>query len=298
MGVVKDKPRRGVMTNIHFLISNVWRWDKGLFALFGLSIILGAVLPFVGIFAPKFLRDELTGARRVQVLVSILVIYFILSASIEYLVAYLKGICFPRLIGVRFKYMNMLHEKSMVMDFKHTENPKTLNDIQSAWMAVDNNDYGIEGIFHRIFSLFSSALAFGGYVTIVATLNPLVLAYLIANVLIVYFLTLKVKKYEHSKKDEISELDRKAGYIYETMYDFSYGKDIRIYSLGNWLSNKFQSFKAARLEVSKDIRYKYFATSVVDVILLLIREGIIYAYLIFRVAVDRKSTRLNSSHKI
>ncbi|GCD11505.1 ABC transporter ATP-binding protein [Clostridium tagluense] len=279
----KDQENRSVMTNIKFLVANAWKWDKGLFGYFGFYTILTAMLPFIGIFAPKFLIDELTGAKRTDILMMIIVIFFVLSVTVNYLVAYLGGAYYPKMIKIRFKFITMMQKKSMTMDFKYTEDPKTLNDIENAWSAAENNDNGIEGVFHRLFALFGSTIAFMGYIAIVSTLNPFILLYLLANVLVIYFLTLKVKRYEHSRKDDISELNRKSGYVYNIMHDFSYGKDIRIYGLENWFSKKFKNFRGEKVKINEKIKYKYFVVSALDVMLLLFREGIIYAYLIYRV---------------
>lgn len=280
---IKEKQKRSVIANIRFLVSHAWKWEKGVFGYFGLYTILSSVMPFIGIFAPKLLIDELTGAKRTENLFWILVAFLTVSVVVNYLVPYLSGAYYPKMVKVRFGFISMLQKKCMSMDFKYTEDPKILNDIESAGRAVSNNSDGIEGVFHRLFGIFGSAVSFLGYVTIVAVLNPFVLLYLILNVLINYFLTLKVKNYEYSRKDEVSELDRKANYIFKTMYDFSFGKDIRIYYLGNWIAKKFESFKFNRMKIFKNIKYKYLSVSAVDVLLLLIREGVIYAYLIYRV---------------
>lgn len=277
------KNQRSLKTNIKFLIHNAWIWDKKVFIYFGIYTVLAAIAPFIGIFSPKFLIDELMGPKRVNNLIVIIGIFFILSSAINYSIAYLKGAYYPRMILIRFKFTCMLQKKSLIMDFKNTENPKILNDIESAWTSVSNNDTGIEGMFHKLFGVFGSIIAFMGYVTIVATLSPLVLAYLIINVLITYFLNLKVKRYEYGRKNDIADINRKSNYIYKTMYDFSYGKDIRIYRLNKWLSNKFKNFKKNHVGIYKKIQYKYFKAAVVDVLLLLVREGIIYAYLIYQV---------------
>lgn len=277
------KNQRSLKTNIKFLIYNAWIWDKKVFVYFGMYTILSAIAPFIGIFLPKFLIDELMGPKRVNNLIAIIAIFFILSSFINYFIAYLKGAYSPRMILIRFKFTSMLQKKALIMDFKNTENPKILNDMDSAWNAVSNNDTGIEGMFHKLFGVFGSLIAFIGYVTIVATLSPVVLTYLILNVLITYFFNLKVKKYEYSRKIDVADINRKATYVYKTMYDFSYGKDIRIYGLNKWLSNKFKNFKKNHMDIYKKIQYKYFKAAVVDVLLLLVREGIIYAYLIYQV---------------
>lgn len=279
----KEEKKRSTFTNLKFLISKAWTTDKSLFWDFGCYTLMTAVAPFIGIFIPKFLIDELMGAKRTEVLILILGGFFLLSAIINYLTAYFYGAYYPKVIVTRFKFINMMQEKCMNMDFRHTENPDTLNNMESAERAISSSGTGIEGIYHKLFGLLGAGISFLGYVAIVAVLNPLVLLYLIFNVLVTYFLTLKVKTFEHSKKDEISDKDRKAEYIYKTMYDFSYGKDIRIYKLGAWFSRKFQHFKNEGVEIQRKIKYKYFKVGVVEVLLLLLREGIIYGYLIYRV---------------
>lgn len=281
--IKRKKEKRSTFTNLKFLISKAWAIDKALFWDFGCYTLMTAIAPFIGIFTPKFLIDELMGNKKTETLVLILGGFFLLSALVNYLSAYFYGAYYPKVVVARFKFINMMQEKCMNMDFRHTENPETLNHMESAERAISSSGTGIEGIYHKLFGLLGAGISFLGYVAIVAVLNPLVLLYLIFNVLVAYFLTLKIKTFEHSKKDEISDKDRKAEYIYKTMYDFSYGKDIRIYKLGAWLSKKFQHFKDEGVEIQRKIKYKYFKVGVVEVLLLLLREGIIYGYLIYRV---------------
>lgn len=275
--------KRSVFTNVIYLLKCAWKWNKEVFAYFGFHTLFASIAPFIAIFVPKFIIDELTGNKDAQKLIIIIGSFFLISSIINFLVTYLESISEPKLIEVRMNFISLLEEKAMSMDFKYTENPKTLNDLENAWKAANNNIDGIEGVFHRIFSILGSIFAFLGYVSIVATLSPLVLLYLLANVLITYFFTLKAKKYEYSKKDDVATHKRKGNYIYNTMYDFSYGKDIRIYNLKTWLSNLFKESNNSRLKIHKDIKFKYFLVAALDVFLLLFREAIIYAYLIYKV---------------
>ena len=281
--IKKEEIKRSLWDNMAYLISNAWKINKKAFIYFGIFTILTSIQPFIGIFIPKYLIQELTGAKRQEVIILIIGIFFILSSLIGFFSAFLGGIKLPEMIKIRFEFMQNLHRKSMCMDFKHTEEPKTLNDMQSAWRAVNNNDDGIEGVYHRLFEIAGSVIAFLGYITIVMTLSPWILIYLIVNVIAVYFLTLKVKKYSHSKKDKISEVERKSQYIYRTMYDFSYGKDIRMYNMTGWLADKFKLLTKEREYINKNIKYKYFGVAVFEIGLLLVREGLVYAYLIYMV---------------
>ncbi|MGH4126294.1 MAG: ABC transporter ATP-binding protein [Clostridium sp.] len=275
--------KRGVMNNIGFLVKNICKWDKKVLFYFGLCTIVTAILPFISIFAPKFLIDELMGANRAKSLITILLSYFVISAALNYLNAFLEGAYSPRLMDIGFRFESLLNEKCMNMDFKYTQDPKTLNDIETAGIAVSGAVTGIQGVLRKLFGLFGAGIAFLGYVTIVVTLSPWVLLYLIVNVATIYCLTIKVKKYEYSKKDDISELNRKGKYIYDIMYNFAYGKDIRIFNLSQRIANKFQGFNIEQVKIHKDIKYKYFKVDVVDAFLLFIREGLVYVYLIYKV---------------
>lgn len=286
---MKGDKQRTVANNMKFLIGNAWRWDKRLFICFGLYTIITALLPFIGIFTPKLLIDELMNQKRIEFLIIILVSFFLISAITNYLTSYLYALCYPRMTKLRFKYINMLQKKCMTMDFQHTEDKDILNNVDVAWNALNNDSDGIQGVYIKLFGVLGSMISLLGYITIVITLSPLVLLYLITNVVITYFLTLRAKKFEHSKKDENAEYNRKANYIYNTMADFAYGKDIRIYELGDWLSSKLKNFRNGNMGIFKKVKYKYFSAAVVDITLLLLREGIIYTYLIFKVLVKGMS---------
>ena len=279
----ENNDRRGLISNVKFLIRKTLKWDKKLLYYFGLFTIVTALIPFINIFAPKFLIDELMGANRAQRLIIIILSYFIISSLLNYLNSYLEGSYSPRLMDITFKFTNLINEKCMTMDFKYTENPKILNDIETAGKAVAGAAFGIESVIRKLFGLFGLGIAFLGYVTIVATLSSWIILYLIINVWIVYYLTTKVKKYEYKTKDDVSELNRKSKYIYDIMCNFTYGKDIRVFNLSQWIANKFYKFKKDQVKIEKDIKYKYFKVAIVEVFLLLIREGIVYAYLIYKV---------------
>ncbi|WP_235700161.1 ABC transporter ATP-binding protein [Clostridium senegalense] len=179
--------------------------------------------------------------------------------------------------------MNLMQEKCMTMDFEYTEDSKILNDIETCSKAIGDNTNGIEGVYHKLFELFGAVIAFLGYITIVLTLSPWILLYLLANVSFVYYLTMKIKKYRYSKKDDLSNYSRKRNYIYDIMYNFSYGKDIRIFNLSLWLQDKFNLFNNSKVNIESTIKNKEFKVSIVSIILLLIREGLVYFYLIHNV---------------
>lgn len=281
--MINTTKNRGVFNNIIYLIKNIWQYDKGLFLIFVSYIFVVSVLPFVDIFGPKLLIDEITTLKRPKSVFFILIIYFFMTATLSYLLSNLEVLSSSRILRVRFQFMKKLQRKTMTMEFKHTENPEILNNVETAWRAANSNNIGIEGMMNKVLFIIGSLISFMGYAAILMKLNLLVLIYLILNLTIVYLFTIKVKKYEHSQKDTISTSDRKSKYIYDVMYNFSYGKEIRIYNLSSWFIDKFNMYKADKLNIEKSIIGKYFKVSLLDILLCIVREGIVYGYLIYRV---------------
>ncbi|MDK0709544.1 ABC transporter ATP-binding protein [Clostridium perfringens] len=278
-----NKKKGTLLSNLKYIMGYAWSQDKVLFVQCGVYTILASIAPFIGIFLPKFLIDELLGQRRIEIILMTLIGFFLLSSVVNYSIAWLRCAYSPRVTKIRTDYITMISDKIMKMDFKNTEDPEVLNKIKSVMNAVMSNNTGVEGVYHTLLGLFGRLTAFVGYISIVLFLSPWILLFLIINVLISYALTMRVKKYEYSQKEKAADKDRRTFYVFDTMYDFAYGKDIRIYDLKNILIDKFKKFRGERIDISNDVQEKQLKVKIVDVILLVIREFVVYGYLIYNV---------------
>ncbi|HAT4251481.1 TPA: ABC transporter ATP-binding protein [Clostridium perfringens] len=278
-----NKKKGTLLSNLKYIMGYAWSQDKVLFAQCGVYTILASIAPFIGIFLPKFLIDELLGQRRIEIILMTLIGFFLLSSVVNYSIAWLRCAYSPRVTKIRTDYITMISDKIMKMDFKNTEDPEVLNKIKSVMNVVMSNNTGVEGVYHTLLGLFGRLTAFVGYISIVLFLSPWILLFLIINVLISYALTMRVKKYEYSQKEKAADKDRRTFYVFDTMYDFAYGKDIRIYDLKNILIDKFKKFRGERIDISRDVQEKQLKVKIVDVILLVIRECVVYGYLIYNV---------------
>lgn len=278
-----NKKKGTLISNLKYILGYAWKQDKILFLQCAIYTVLAPAVTFLGIFLPKFLIDELMGQQRIEVILIILASFFMLSSIANFIVSWLRNAYYPRVVKLRMDYISKISEKAMRMDFKNTEDPEVLNKIESVYNAVSSNNTGVEGIYHLLLGLCGKLTAFIGYISILFFLSPWILLFLILNVLISYFLTFNVKKYEYSLKDDVADKDRRSFYAFDTMYDFAYGKDIRIYNLKNLLVNKFKKFRGARLDISKALRKKEIKAKLSDVGLLVVREAVVYGYLIYNV---------------
>lgn len=282
----KTKERNKVQfkKNIKFLFKNTVRIDKGLFYYFGIVTIITSIIPFIGIVTPKLLIDELTILKRPKVLVLILISFFIASAIFNFFSWYMNAVADGRMIKVRMKFMNEMQRKTLIMDFEKTEDKDVLNKMENIFeKALGSNNRGIEGIYHRMFEIGGALIAFIGYSTIILSLHPLILLYLVFNVIAIYLLINKIRKYEYSRKDDVAQNDRRSRYLFDIMYDFSYGKDIRVFNVKNFIKEKYIISGDEKISIENDIKTKKLKVSLISILLLLIREGVAYGYLVYMV---------------
>ncbi len=273
---------RGILNNLQYLFKFIWECDKSIYGIMAFYTLLTAIAPFIGIFAPKFLIDELIKGKRPEMLIGIIVAFFVLSALVSYLTQFCLGKYFPKKYRFAAVMEAKLKEKSMRMDFKNTEDPMAMDKLHFATEAISAWGEGVAEIVNRTFFLLGRLISLVGYLWIITVLNPLLILFLAVNMVVVYFVTEHAKKEQLKVGKTISAKERRGSYIGKVMYDFEYGKDIRIYNLGEYLANKYWFYKKPRVDLYKDYCAKNFLTALVDGLIMILREGLVYAYLIYK----------------
>jgi ATP-binding cassette subfamily C protein len=110
-----------------------------------------------------------------------------------------------------------------------------------------------------------------------------VLLFLAVNMAVVFIIPLKAKVFELKTIKEMSPFERRGGYLEETMHDFSFGKDIRVYGLSNWIYRKFRENFACGQKVYAKIEQSNLLLGADDVFLAMLRDGLAYGFLIYGV---------------
>lgn len=173
-------------------------------------------------------------------------------------------------------------EKKLSIDYEYLEDPNVQIMASKASSASSNN--------HTLIATFPSTLSgfavniicfflFGG---ILSTLNPLIILILIATTFVNYAPQKWLRNYSHRTKDKREAESRKLSYFQELSRDFSTAKDIRLFSMSQWLTEKASSTVQKYKGLLLDLENKSFLASLVDFAVALLRDGAAYAYLIWR----------------
>lgn len=279
------KKKYNLIQNMAYVLHGVCKYNKWILFFIIANTLVTAVSPFIGILFPRQILDELLTLKRPDKVFLLLIFFFLASSAASYLTQYLKGAFMAQPVRVTAPCMNKLYQKCMDISYQCTEDPDFLNHVQSASKGGGKNDYdGISGMLHKWFEAPGAVFALCGYITIVSRLNVLILAYLVCAIGINYAFLMACTKYEHGRRDELAAKERRSNYLYDIMYDFSYGKEIRLYALPEWLGSRFMLYRDEIRKIKESIKNFEMFGAWIDILLSFIREGIVYTYLVFMVA--------------
>ena len=186
--------KHSTISNLMYTLKQAWEIDKAAILSIAVYSLLNALYPFIGILAPKFLIDELTGQGRTEVIVGIIAGMLLLSLSCGYLIDSLRIGSNNKVGLLRHFFKKKINEKALTMKFEYTEEPDALDKLQTARESVYIWGDGMVQAIFETFAFLSLAVAIVGYFGIMVTLHPLIIAIIVINVAVVFYLNNKAKE--------------------------------------------------------------------------------------------------------
>ncbi len=184
-------------------------------------------------------------------------------------------------IETRITQFLKFNEKFMKIDYALMEDADFQNESQTSIRSLNGDLDGFQQTYQLTYEILSLLTTVIMSALLVASFNYLLILACIftwaSATLIQYLIT----KNQYKKRNDLSEKSRQEAYLYNTTYDFSYGKDIRLYSLEDHLSNKHKEASKTYIDVIKSLARFDFFTSLIDIIPLLIQDGLAYLVIIF-----------------
>ena len=88
------------------------------------------------------------------------------------------------------------------------------------------------------------------------------------------------KLYNASLRGAWAETDRKKNYLFQTMFDYSFGKETRLFSLYDMLTNKFNKQRDRKKELKLQSENRALLLLCLDLLMIFVREAALYITLI------------------
>src|SRR5574344_5729 len=279
----------GLFSNIVYIIKKILKYKKSLLVLILIASISSSAMKYIWTFIGKYIIDLIqrsietntNGLNPLLKLITLTSLVELLAIAVNSQVSNKQ---WYRCIYVRMMIIKERIAKALTLNYQQLESSDTLDLMQKAMNATNNESDGVEGMIHSISDELISLTSVLVGIGIIITLNPLLIFVMFVLITIQFlFMNYIQKKDKIETWDKLAPFWRKIYYVEQKTQDFSYGKDIRLYNMNSWLKNKQQDlYKTKHEHIVKSKNY-WIANSTFALFINLIRSAIIYSWLIYSV---------------
>lgn len=281
----KDRPTYSVAENVLFLWKGIWENYPLLLVMMGMQCVFSIISPVVGIYLPRVaveLASERAELSEIMVRLGGMGALLALSMALSSMADMGK---YMMLNSTRRGYRKQLFMDSLYCGYEQIESVEGQRKYARARETLDWGDYsGNVVMCNGVITLAVNLAGFVIYSGIISTLDFRVILLLVGLSLLNLLAVRHANAYEFQHKDELAGLSNKLNYITWTANDVQYGKDIRLYGMGQWFPRIQEQVLSSYMELSSKIKNRYFGAGAVNGATLFLRDGIAYAFLIGSVA--------------
>ena len=274
-----------LLSNYVYIHRELWHHSKKPFLFQALEIVSQVLTGFFGILLPSGILFFLEQSRGFAGFALGTLVLFLLYAVVFVSHAFLQSRNAWQYTEFRTGFfMRRLLRHFMRMDYAVLTEQSTLQLVEKATDAVSSNWVGVEGMFRYDVTIFSSFLGLLLYAGLIGSVHPAIILLLLVLSVLQFLSYRRAASYEVRRRDDLSAIKLSQRYFQKQSYDTAAGKDVRLYQLGGWIDGVYRQINKRYQKILFHIRSAYFANDLLTLTLQLLRDGICYGFLIYRLA--------------
>ena len=232
------------------------------------------------LLAPEIVRcvEDGAGFSRILATIAVLAGVLLVCSAVS---AYLEHAPMFARVDVRLALIRKIHYKTCVMSYPLSEDPEVLKLQEQAVRATINNRCASEALWVDEQKLLTAALSFVVYLLLLTNTSVWLLAALTVTTAAEYFVNRRINEWGYRHREEGAKITRSLHYLRNTAEGREFGKDIRIFGLRQWLTDLYDSALRLNYAFLEKRERAYLTANLIDLALLLVRNGAAYAYLLW-----------------
>lgn len=266
-----------------FFIKFGWKCEKRYIIYLVLNQFINSLIPIVAVVMPRYIINELVGGKRlpyVLLYASILIGYKLFGSITS---NYLSWTSFTYRLRISAEFDVFIHQKTVNADYADLESSEYIDMKEKAKKFLFGDMHGFSYVLDIAVNTIGKIFTLLAVVAIISTLNRLLVLLFVGLVLISSWIESITKKKQITLSLKLTSIERKWMYYGELMEDFSYGKEIRINGLGNWLVNHERKFAKIANDTYAKRNGLGIKAGVFNALTSFTQQSISYAYLIMQV---------------
>lgn len=277
-------PKQNIFKTIksaHYMMCMIWKRRKGktYIVLSSLLSVINASFPIVLTIFPGFIINELVGERRFQILlfyVGVLLLSPLLRQFINIIIE-------RKLTNITMVLRNSIEKDFYIhlshVDFEYRESPEI---EMKGGRAKDTLQSSII-IVTQLFGFLSAILSMIMILSVVSTLNPLIILMIVVIMYVNSIVTKYVNVKQYSLKLESDRLSRYLLVFSNPLEQYLYAKEMKLFHLTDYMIDK--KIKTAEEDNKVKIKNDMYrnTANIFYTCTSLIQQVVLYAYLIYNV---------------
>ncbi len=281
------KPAYSLGQNLRYLLRKVWTWDKFFLLCMAVHILSALAFALGSIFLPKVVLADL----ECQASASELLIHISLLAGIMALVSGLQawsgGHITVHKMLTRCHFSFPAYLKALTVDYQQYDTTAYHTLRKKAYETTGNNSAALEGIWPALIQAVTSGLGIFTYAAILFQVGWWIALLAAICAVLSFLVRQRIQRQRHGDMDEWVGYISKPYYLNDKSGDYRYGKDIRLFSMGAWFRDIFESSIRLCEDWQRRHERPLWRADLLDSVLTLCREGVAYGYLLYLVLQGR-----------
>lgn len=287
----KDNPFHkefGKLSNTVYILKKCRQYCPSVLLIAFIGIICNSVMSYYLGFFGKLVIDVASSGlvydEKVARLLIIVLAGGIVAGLLQLGSSYSGNKTWYRYIFVRMGIIEERVARALSINYEFLEKPETLDIHERASRATEGNNNGVEGMIHYLENLAVNMT------TVIVTLISvfvldirLVLALVLLAGIEYAYHVFCIRNDKKNVWDKLGKTWRQINYMERVTQDFEYAKDIRLFSLQNFLLNKQQKIFENRWKKFDYHQNLWFSHAVVVNIAVLLGKAAIYGVLFYAV---------------
>lgn len=267
-----------------YMLNYIWsiRYGRRYIFLKSFVALLTSTLPLALGIIPGLIINELTGEKRVSILLTyigiIAAIPFVQSVIISSLNVYLNRLRYLFMIEVKTNFIRHCAD----MDLETMENP----DVQILKERAEETTSDALNIFENLSGLMSAVISLILCTSIISMFNSLMLLIVIVVVTIDFFNNKWISQKNYTMNLEISKFNRYGWPIVNYFADLKYAKDMRLYNLKEYFIKLYREKRNEANEIAVKNSVHQRNSSILGAIVAGIQTIALYSYIIYQVILN------------
>ena len=218
------------------------------------SIILAFMSSVTGIVGDvlltKYVIDSVQFQRsfsEVLIFIGIVAVFFIFTSVLSSLFNTIYVPIARQKISQRMQ--QKLFAKAIGTDLQYYDDPEYYNSFILSLSNADNRAFDV---FNSFISILTSFLTISGILSIIFTVDPICVVFVVASVFASLVINIKRSKITYEQDIESKPIERRRGYVQRVFYLVEYAKEVRTSKVKNLLLKKYmEECKNARQVIKK-----------------------------------------------